>query len=68
MGFGGFAPGLLQTRWTGRSAVLLSGLLVVLPVFVEAPWVRQAPFSAVLFTAVLLAAGLGTGPHKSAGT
>jgi hypothetical protein len=39
--------------------VLLSSLLVALPVFVEAPWVRHAPFSAVLFTAVLVALGLG---------
>ena len=39
--------------------MLLSSLLVVLPVFVEAPWVRHAPFSAVLFTAVLLALGVG---------
>jgi len=40
-------------------AVLLSSLLVALPVFVEAPWVRHAPFSAVLFTAVFVALGLG---------
>ena len=39
--------------------MLLSSLLVALPVFVEAPWVRHAPFSAVLFTAVLVALGLG---------
>lgn len=50
---------LLAKDRTGRSAVLLSALLVALPVFVEAPWVRHAPFSAVLFTAVLLALGLG---------
>ena len=43
----------------GWPAVLLSSLLVALPVFVEAPWVRHAPFSAVLFTAVLVALGLG---------
>jgi len=40
-------------------AVWLSSLLVLLPVFVEAPWVRHAPFSAALFTAVLLALGVG---------
>jgi hypothetical protein len=40
-------------------AVVLSCLLVALPVFVEAPWVRHAPFSAVLFTAVFVALGLG---------
>jgi hypothetical protein len=36
----------------------LTAVLVVLPVFVQAPWVRQAPFSAALFTAVLLSAGV----------
>jgi len=44
--------------------VLLSSLLVALPVFVEAPWVRHAPFSAVLFTAVLVALGLGMAHSK----
>jgi hypothetical protein len=58
---------MLLTGWTGPSAVLLSGLLVVLPVFVEAPWVRQAPFSAVLFTAVLLAAGLAMAHSRGDG-
>jgi hypothetical protein len=48
----------LPRAWAGRPTLLLSGLLVALPVFVEAPWVRHAPFSAVLFTAVLLAVGL----------
>ncbi|MEY3462620.1 MAG: hypothetical protein RLZZ468_398 [Cyanobacteriota bacterium] len=37
---------------------LASGLLVTLPVFLQAPWVRQAPFSAALFSALLLTAGL----------
>ncbi len=37
---------------------LLSALLVTLPVFIQAPWVRQAPVSAAAFTAVLLAAAL----------
>ena len=32
--------------------------MVVLPVFIQAPWVRLNPFSATLFTAVLIAAGL----------
>lgn len=36
----------------------LAGALVVLPVFVQAPWVRTAPMAAALFTAVLLAAGI----------
>jgi hypothetical protein len=39
--------------------VLFASLLVALPVFAEAPWVRHSPFSAVLFTAVLLGLGLG---------
>ena len=32
--------------------------MVVLPVFLQAPWVRLHPFSAVLFTVVLLAIGI----------
>ena len=32
--------------------------MVVLPVFLQAPWVRLHPFSAVLFTAVLVALGV----------
>ena len=32
--------------------------MVVLPVFLQAPWVRLDPFSATLFTAVLIAAGV----------
>ena len=32
--------------------------MVVLPVFLQAPWVRLDPFSATLFTAALIAAGL----------
>ena len=32
--------------------------MVVLPVFLQAPWVRLDPFSATLFTVVLIAAGL----------
>jgi hypothetical protein len=51
----------------GWPALLLSGLLVALPVFVEAPWVRHAPFSAVLFTAVLLAVGVGLAHGDRAG-
>ncbi len=37
---------------------LISGLLVTLPVFLQAPWVRLAPFSAAVFTAPLLALAL----------
>ncbi|MEX1323127.1 MAG: DUF3120 domain-containing protein, partial [Synechococcaceae cyanobacterium] len=45
---------------TGRAmaAPVLSGLLVTLPVFIQAPWVRHQPFSAAAFTAVLLAIAL----------
>ena len=32
--------------------------MVVLPVFLQAPWVRLHPFSAVLFTGLLLAIGI----------
>ena len=32
--------------------------MVVLPVFLQAPWVRLHPFSAVLFTSLLLAVGI----------
>ena len=32
--------------------------MVVLPVFLQAPWVRLHPFSAVLFTGLLLAVGI----------
>ena len=34
--------------------VLIGALLVALPVFLQAPWVRLAPFSAALFTGPLL--------------
>jgi len=37
---------------------LAAALLVAGPVFVQAPWVRQAPMAAVLFTAVLLSTGV----------
>ncbi len=42
---------------------LLAGLLVVGPVFLQAPWVRMHPSSATLFTAVLLAVGVLLGQH-----
>lgn len=35
--------------------------MVVLPVFLQAPWVRLHPFSATLFTAVLMAVGIVLG-------
>ena len=43
--------------------------MVVLPVFLQAPWVRLHPFSATLFTAVLLSIGIAlehTGQQQKA--
>jgi hypothetical protein len=37
---------------------VISGLLVTLPVFIQAPWVRHQPVSAAAFTAVLLVIAL----------
>ena len=45
------AIGLTTLAW-------IAALLVTLPVFVQAPWVRQAPVGATLFTVPLLAAGV----------
>ena len=39
--------------------------MVVLPVFLQAPWVRLHPFSATLFTVVLLSAGVGLNLSRS---
>jgi hypothetical protein len=41
-----------------RSLSLWASALVVLPVFLQAPWVRFHPFSSCLFTAVLLTTGI----------
>ena len=41
-----------------RSLSFWASALVVLPVFLQAPWVRFHPFSSCLFTAVLLTAGI----------
>ena len=41
-----------------RSLSFWAAALVVLPVFLQAPWVRVHPFSSCLFTAVLLASGI----------
>ena len=38
-----------------------TGILVVLPVFLQAPWVHFYPLSALLFTFFLLAIGVGLG-------
>ena len=51
-------PGMaaaLPSSLGGRDSLRAAGcLLVALPVFLQAPWVRLAPFSAALFTAPLL--------------
>ena len=53
------APELVLWATFSRNAELLAGaLLVALPVFLQAPWVRLAPLTATLFTAALLTAGI----------
>lgn len=49
------APAARELGWLLPVAV---GLLVALPVFLQAPWVRLHPTSATAFTAVLLSAGV----------
>ncbi len=44
---------------------LVAALLVAVPVFLQAPWVRSAPMAAALFTAPLLAAGILLEQHSS---
>jgi len=44
---------------------LAGALLVALPVFLQAPWVRLAPFSAALFTAALLMVGVVLAHRRS---
>ena len=44
---------------------LAGALLVALPVFLQAPWVRLAPFSAALFTAPLLLLGIALAQHPN---
>ena len=53
-------PGLRSTQETAGAGILpvLAGALVVVPVFLQAPWVRLHPSSATLFTAVILAIGV----------
>ena len=45
---------------------LAGAVLVTLPVFLQAPWVRLAPVSAALFTMVLLGAGIVLEQRKEA--
>ena len=56
--------GLGLSSLTLSSLTLASGLLVTLPVFLQAPWVRLAPFSAAVFTAPLLALALLLSRHR----
>ncbi len=46
-----------ERSWT-LAVPRLAAAMVVLPVFLQAPWVRLHPFSATMFTAVLLAVGI----------
>lgn len=50
--------GLPSISLPAPGLTLLAALLVALPVFAQAPWVRSAPFSATLFTAPLLCGAL----------
>lgn len=65
----------LKVRVSKRQPTLamLAALLVLLPVFLQAPWVRLQPFSAALFTLPLLLLGLslegfGRGDWKASGS
>ena len=46
---------------THRGVQIWAAALVVLPVFLQAPWVRLHPFSSCVFTAVLLALAIPLG-------
>jgi len=46
---------------THRGVQIWAAALVVLPVFLQAPWVRLHPFSSCLFTAVLLSLAIPLG-------
>lgn len=60
-------PGFWSWLQAGQhpGLLLISGVLVTLPVFLQAPWVRLAPFSAALFTAPLLAVALALAHHPN---
>ena len=52
-------PGLSGLAWSGDLPLpLIAALLVAVPVFVQAPWVRVAPMAAALFTLPLAALGV----------
>ncbi|MFM7677155.1 MAG: DUF3120 domain-containing protein [Synechococcus sp.] len=56
LGSGTLLPALHNARPLGLSS--LAALLVSLPVFLQAPWVRLDPVGSTLFTAVLLLVGV----------
>ncbi len=59
------APPLLGQRLRpGLSTPLIAAALVILPVFVQAPWVRVSPLSCAVFTFVLMAVGLYWGGSR----
>ena len=52
-------PGISGLAWSGDVPLpLVAALLVAVPVFVQAPWVRLAPMAAALFTLPLAAIGI----------
>jgi hypothetical protein len=52
-------PGVSGLAWSGDLPLpLIAALLVAVPVFVQAPWVRVAPMAAALFTLPLAALGV----------
>ena len=52
-------PASSNGRWSQLTASEgLCALLIALPVFLQAPWVRLSPFSAAAFTGLLVVAGL----------
>ena len=55
---GGTWPLTAPDRSWSIAVPQLAAAMVVLPVFLQAPWVRLHPFSAVLFTGLLLAVGI----------
>jgi hypothetical protein len=63
----GTRPLAIEPPAAGLWSLPVAGaLLVALPVFLQAPWVRLAPFSAALFTAALLLAGVVMAQRRSA--
>ena len=54
----GPSPDAAPAGATSHQLTWLAALLVALPVFVQAPWVRETPFGATLFTLPLLASGI----------